>query len=74
MDVSLLKGKPPCDICARECVERGEAKYWGGVGEFVCEKCKRRVCFLHFNFTKKLCDDCLKELNEVSDEKRPSNY
>jgi len=66
MKMDILRGKPPCDICVRECLEKGIAEsYWGGVGEFACEKCKRRVCFLHYNFTKKLCDDCNEEAVKI---------
>ncbi|MFH8086999.1 MAG: hypothetical protein QW609_04235 [Candidatus Aenigmatarchaeota archaeon] len=58
MDISSLKGKPFCEICMRNCVEKNMNSYWGNVGEYVCEKCKRKVCNIHFNKTLKLCLDC----------------
>lgn len=60
MNMNILKGKLPCQICMIQCVEDELKEYYGGVGEFMCKKCRRRICPVHMNEPVGVCYECEK--------------
>jgi len=68
-------GKLPCPICIRENVDNkeeeneSEIEYYGGVATETCDNCHRLVCPLHYNSTKRMCDDCV-EVSKTQEKER----
>ena len=65
VNMSILRGKPPCQICFSVFIEsiRMNDFYWGGVGEFECDKCHRLCCNIHSKCIDKenkkyICIEC----------------